>query len=405
MPGDPVVVTGLGVCTAVAKSAAEFRDVLRGGAPAHALEGAVRICGFDFAGRLSALGLAAGAAAAAQRAGRRAPLTVQLSICAALEAVNQAGLLPGRSYAPEEVSLVVAGHNLTPRDSYEAVERYKSGLEFVPASHALHSMDSDQIGVLSETLGIRGEGFTTGAASASGNAGLIQGLRLVASGRTRACVVVGAMTDLSPLELHSLRNGGAMAWDGPCRPFDRDRTGFIYAQGSAALVLESAAGASERAQPPLGRLRGGAQCLDANRSSNPSPPGEARAMTNALADAGVRADEVDYVNTHGTGSIAGDQAEYDAIREVFGARFPRVWLNATKAIAGHCLSAAGVVEAAAVLIQMNGGFLHRTPGLEHAIGSEGRFVGPETIDAPVRLALSNSFGFGGINTSLVIERI
>ena len=127
-------------------------------------------------------------------------------------------------------------------------------------------------------------------------------------------------------------------------------------------------------------------------------------MRMAMADAGVELEAIDYVNAHGTGSLIGDQVEYDAMREVFGRRFPEVWLNSTKAITGHCLAAAGVIEAAATLIQMNEGFLHATCGLEYPIGDDGRFVGPRTVTADCRVALSNGFAFGGINTALVIER-
>jgi len=400
---EHVVVTGMGVCTAAGIGVDAFSQALRHGTPAIAKDWVFGIPDFDVAARLKALDLSERIRLRANQAVRRSPLSLQMSICAALEAWIQAGL-SAKLCRAEDISLIVAGQNLNLNHAYNLAHEYRDRLDFAPPSHALQFMDTDQVGAISDMLDIKGEGFTVGAASASGNAALIQGMRQIRNGAARICVVIGAMMDLSPLELHSLANTGAMSTDGLCRPFDRDRHGFVYAQGSACLILEAADSARDQAQPVLGSLRGGAQCLDANRSSDPSQAGEVRAMRMALADAGIAAEEVDYVNTHGTGSVLGDQVEYDALKEVFGHHLPQVWLNATKAITGHCLTAAGVLEAAATLIQMNEGFLHATDGLEHALDDKGRFTGQKAVQADCRIALSNGFAFGGINTSVVIER-
>jgi malonyl-ACP decarboxylase len=395
--GGEVVITGIGVCTAIGAGVEAFAEALRRGDCVASSGGAPRISDFEFASdRVSPR---------TRQAARRAPLSTQVSLAVALEAWQHACLFDDSPYAPEDAGLIVAGQNLSLNYAYELAARYRDRLDYVPASHAVNFMDTSQVGFISEALDIRGEGFTIGGASASGNTGLIAGLRQVASGHSAVCAVVGAMTELSPLEIQSLSTVGAMALDGVCRPFDRDRSGFVYAQGSACLILENAKGARRRGQPILGILRGGAQCLDANRSTDPSPEGEVRVMQNALADAGVAPSDIDYVNTHGTASAVGDPIEFDALREVFGAHFPDVWLNSTKALTGHCLTAAGVVEAAATLIQMNDGFLHPTCGLEHPLGEGGRFVGPASVEAKCRFALSNGFGFGGINTAIVIERV
>ncbi|HEX4019706.1 MAG TPA: beta-ketoacyl synthase N-terminal-like domain-containing protein [Acidobacteriaceae bacterium] len=412
MPSAPcnedVVVTGIGITTALGIGVDAFTRALRLGDPASPPShsgGLLLIRDFNLLAFWNSLHLAKDVSPSVRQAARRAPLSLQLSLAVALEAWQNAGLFHDAFYAPEQAALIVAGHNLNLRTSYELAEKYCSRLDYLPASHALHFMDTDQVGFLSEALGIRGEGFTVGGASASGNSGLIQGLRQITCRNAQVCAVVGAMTDLSPLEIHSFTAAGAMAPDGVCRPFDRDRRGFVYGQGAACLILETAAGARSRCRKPLGILRGGAQCLEANRSAEPSPEGEARAMRMAMTYAGVLPSEVDYVNTHGTASVLGDQVEFDALSNVFGDHFPNVWLNSTKALTGHCLTAAGALEAVATLIQMNGGFLHPTAGLENPLAAGGRFVGPTAIDATPRIALSNSFGFGGINTSVVIEHI
>jgi malonyl-ACP decarboxylase len=401
---ERVVVTGIGVCTAAARGLDDFARLLIDGRPPAGGAGAFRMTNRDFPRLLDDLGLPGAIAERARASARRAPFSLQLSVATAAEAWYQAGLDQKHGYAPEAISLIVAGANMNLDYAWELAEAYRSRLEFVPPSHALHYMDTDQVGAISETFGIRGEGFTIGGASASGNVGLLQGLRLLRAGQSEVCLVAGAMTDLSPLELSSFQNTGAMSPDGICRPFDRNRTGFVYGHGSAALVLETERGAVSRGRPFLGILLGGAACLDGNRSSDPSCEGEARVMRAALTDAGVDVGAVDYVNAHGTGSVLGDAVECEAIRNVFGERFPKVWLNSTKGITGHCLTAAGIVEAVAVLIQLTRGFLHPNAGLVDPIDADARFVTAESQTVGCRTALSNGFGFGGINTALVFER-
>ncbi len=398
-----VAVTGIGVVTPVGTGVEAFTRALRHSVRGVVSDGVMRLPTVDPIAQLEAVGASRDLVAGAGRVLRRAPTPVLVSACAAVEAWQHAGLLDASPYAAEDISLVVAGSNLNQRGTWEMAAKYASQLDFVPPSHGLHFMDTDHVAVISELLNVRGEGVTIGGASASGNVGLLHGMRLVADGRARACIVVGAMTDLSPLEWHSLLNMGAMAADGECRPFDRARRGFVYGQSSACLILERADEARARQQPVYAVIRGAAQCLDANRSSDPRREGEVRAMRLALADAGVDAADVDYVNTHGTGSVVGDAVEAEALAEVFGGRLPDVWLNATKALTGHGLTSAGVVEAAAVVLQMAGGFLHGNPNLDHPI-VPGRWVPAVGSQTACRLALSNSFGFGGINTAVVIER-
>jgi malonyl-ACP decarboxylase len=139
--------------------------------------------------------------------------------------------------------------------------------------------------------------------------------------------------------------------------------------------------------------------LDGHRGTEPSTAGEARAMREALAQAGIEPDEVDLVSTHGTSSPLGDRAEASALREVFGAARP--WLNATKAFTGHCLSSAGVVQAVAAVLQLQGGYVHANPALRRPLDPSLAWVGTSARGGALRVAMSNSFGFGGINTSQV----
>ena len=166
-------------------------------------------------------------------------------------------------------------------------------------------------------------------------------------------------------------------------------------------MLESADSARRRGTAAWAAVAGYALRLDGNSQADPDAAGEAAVMTEALRRAGVTAGQVDYVNAHGTGSRLGDDTEVAALRTVLGDDFGRPWLNSTKGLTGHCLSAAGVVEAVATLIQLRQGFVHPNANLARPIDTAARFAGPLPEQARLRVALSNGFGFGGINTSVV----
>jgi malonyl-ACP decarboxylase len=341
----------------------------------------------------------------ARRLGRRASLPVQTAIGAALEAWSHARL---ETYAADRVGLVIGGSNLSQGESSKAHARHLKSPDFVNPKFAVEFMDTNYLGVLSEVFGTTGEGFTVGGASASGNVALIKASDMILSGRCDACVVVGPMADLSDVELQAFHNSGALAKKyaaqpaKACRPFDREHDGFVYGQASACIVLEASEAASSRNAPVLARLLGGAIHLDGNASTNPNVLGEVAAMRDALARAGMEPDEVDYVNAHGSSSPLGDDTEVSALKELFGSQVAKLVINSTKGLTGHCLWSAGLVEAIATVAQMRGGFIHANANLENPVDSDCRFAGPKTSRASVRRAMSNSFGFGGINSSIVL---
>jgi malonyl-ACP decarboxylase len=374
------VVTGIGVVCGLGATAKAFADGLTAGRSAVAEQPgddkpryAARITNFPYAGR--------------------SPRPVQVAVAAAREAWESADLA-ARPLPPERVAVVVGGANLTGAALRAAA---RTDPAYVPPRLALHMQDTDHVATISQALGLKGEGFTVGGASASGNVAIISGARLIESGAADACLVVGAMADPSPVEVRAYANVGALSWSAPSVPFDRSHRGFVWGEGAACLVLERA---GARRVPPLARLAGYAQCLDGNSLAAPSEDGEVRVMTRAVERASATPDEIGYVSTHGTGAPLGDVTELRALRKVFGAGSP--WLNATKALTGHCLSAAGVVEAVATVIQLRDGFLHASPGLRDPVAPGGRFTGERAEPVRIGLALSNSFGFGGINTCVVL---
>lgn len=415
----PVVITGLGVVTAAGQGIDEFSAALKAGrsgirpvstTTGLPLNSGALLTDFDVEAGLAKIGDMPDALHYRARAiTRRAPLPIQTSVVAAVEAWHQAQLTTNTVEA-SRISLVVAGQNLNQRYGYDLQQQYHDTLDYLPPRYGVHFLDTDQVGMVSELFEIHGEGLTVGGASASGNVGLIQGCRLIQWGMAEVCVVIGAMIDLSPLEVQAFQSLGALGGktiseaEKTCRPFDQAREGFIYGQGSGCLILESETSAQRRGVRLWAKLAGGSLTLDGNRLTNPNATGEARAMRQALQAARVSPAEVGYINSHGTASVLGDEAEIAAIKDVFGDTVSHVWLNSTKSLIGHCLTAAGTIEAIATIIQMNGGFLHPNLNLDHPLDEMCRFVGSTSQPAAIDIAMSNSFGFGGINSSIVLRR-
>ncbi|UJF34770.1 beta-ketoacyl synthase N-terminal-like domain-containing protein [Paenibacillus hexagrammi] len=308
--------------------------------------------------------------------------------------------------------IVVSGSNLSQNYAYSLFKKFDEAPEYLTPSYALHFMDTDHVGTISDICNIKGEGFNVGGASASGNVAIIKAMQMIQLGLADLCLVSGTLADLSPLELMSFSNLGAMGGKSfgsepgqACRPFDKKHEGFIYGQAAACLILESRQSAEKRGVKPLAELLSGALVLDGNRLSDPNEDGEVRAMEQALRQAGLSPGDIDYINAHGTSTPTGDMTEIRAIKRLFKERIGEIWMNSTKSLTGHCLYSAGIVEALAAIVQMKEGFVHPNLNLEEPIDQECRFSRGNTVKANLKTALSNSFGFGGINTSIVLRGI
>ncbi|PKW18144.1 beta-ketoacyl synthase N-terminal-like domain-containing protein [Saccharopolyspora spinosa] len=324
----------------------------------------------------------------------RAALPAKTAACVAVAATRMAGWSEAEC---DEAGLLVAGNNLAMAYQAEAHSHYLHGR--FRAGHIVNYLDTDAVGTVSQTLGIRGEGWNVGAASASGAVAVVQAARLIEQGEVKRCLVVAPAVELSPMETASFTVAGAMAGDSTdfCRPFDRERCGFVFGQTAAAVTLERADLTVDRA---LAHIVGYGQRLDGYRGSEPHADGQVAAMRTALARADVIPAEIDLVSAHATGSKRGDPTEAAALAEVFEESQPVI--NATKAITGHALSAAGMLSLIAVIQQMRRGFVHGNPLLQNPIGPPLAHVGPDKVDANIRLSLCNSFAFSGINASLLV---
>jgi malonyl-ACP decarboxylase len=338
----------------------------------------------------------------AQRVLRGAPIASQVAAEVTLEALDQAGLL---TTGTSNLALIVAGNNIHQNSIQNGYRRFLEQPDYLNPRYAVNFVDTGVVAVLSELFGLNGPGFTIGGSAASGNVAMYQAAQLLRAGAASVCLCVGPLADFGELERRAFVNLGVLNDEAGacCRPFDQRSAGMTFGHGSAALVLETLDHAEQRNATILAELSGVSLTLDGRQGAEPDVIGEARAMRLALADARLEPSAIDTLNAHGTGTPSGDQAECAAIREVFGAH-GRPVINASKALFGHCFFATGLLEATAVVLQIQYGFLHPNPFLEQPIVPDLRFVGPVAEPATIHHALSNAFSFGGINSSVVISR-
>lgn len=189
------------------------------------------------------------------------------------------------------------------------------------------------------------------------------------------------------------------------RPWDRERDGFVLSDGAGVLVLEELEHARKRGAEIYGEVIGFGMSDDAHHITAPSGTGAQKAMRNAIRDAGLEPEDIDYINAHGTSTQIGDVAEVDAVKAVFGDHAHKLAMSSTKSMTGHLLGAAGAVEAIFSILAIREGVLPPTINLDNPDeGCDLDFVANESRQADVRVALSNSFGFGGTNGTLIFRR-
>lgn len=333
---------------------------------------------------------------------RTASFSAQVVLATINEAWNDAQL---DKVNPERIGLIIGGSNFQQRELVQTYNSYQDRLSFLRPTYGMSFMDTDVCGLCTEVFNIRGFAYTLGAASASGQFAVIQAIQSVLSGEVDACIAVGALMDISYWECHALRSLGAMGSykfanrpDLACRPFDKAHDGFIYGENCGAIVVERAEMA--RKSDPYGRVAGWGLAMDANRNTNPSFEGEIKVIHQAMCRAGISAKDIDYVNPHGTGSVIGDEIELQALKSF---SLNHAYINTTKSITGHGLTAAGNIELIATLLQMQMSRLHPSRNLDDPIEQDFNWVKQNSVSHQIRCALKLSFGFGGVNTAICIS--
>lgn len=258
---------------------------------------------------------------------------------------------------------------------------------------------------VSMDLGLKGEAYTVASACASANHAIGQAFRMIRAGEADVVLTGGAEAALNPGAIKAWQALRVMS-DDACRPFSANRSGMVLGEGAAILVLEDYDRARGRGATIYGLLAGYGASSDAGELTSPSVEGAGRAIAAALRSARLDTEDVDYINAHGTGTMANDATETKAIRSVFGQAADRLLISSSKSVLGHCLGAAGALEALASLLALRDGIAPPTAGWQQADPDCDLDVVPNTARrAGLRAVLSNSFAFGGLNSALAFTRV
>ncbi|PDO11206.1 MAG: beta-ketoacyl-[acyl-carrier-protein] synthase II [Candidatus Reconcilbacillus cellulovorans] len=407
-----VVVTGMGVVTSLGRDLETFWNNLCAG-----VSGVSRIESFD----ASSLPTQIAAeikdfdpeAFMDRKEVRRTDRFVQFAVAAAKLALEDAGLRIGDNADPERVGVVI-GSGIGGLATWE--EQHLALLEkgprkvspfFIPMMIA--NMASGQVSIMT---GAKGPNTAPVTACATGTHAVGDSFRLIQRGEADCMIAGGSEAAIRPIGMAGFCAARAMSTrneepEKASRPFDADRDGFVMGEGAGVLILESLEHALGRGARIYAELVGYGMSADAHHVTEPSPGGEgaARCMRRALEDAGVRPEDVGYINAHGTSTPVGDIAETQAIKRVFGEHAYRLAVSSTKSMTGHLLGAAGAVEAIITCLTLYRGVIPPTINLDRPDPAcDLDYVPHRARAADLRVAMSNSFGFGGHNATVVFRR-
>ena len=325
----------------------------------------------------------------------------QFALIAAREAVTESGLP-----IVSEKTGIVTGTAIGGQSSqdHEFQSLYAQGATRIHPLTIPRTMSNAATSAIAREFGIGGPCYTVSTACASATHAIGQAFWMVRNGVVDAAIADGAE---APFSLGFLKAWEAMRIVAPdtCRPFSRDRKGLILGEGAGMLVLEPLENAQARGAHICGEIAGFGMSSDAHHLTQPLAEGAARAMRAALQDAGVRTEAIGYINAHGTGTLANDATESQAIHQVFGAHAAALPVSSTKSMHGHALGAAGALEAAATLLALHEDLLPPTANFTEAAADCDLGVIPNVARrVAVEWALSNSFAFGGLNAVLVLRK-
>ncbi len=398
-----IVVTGMGAVTPLGLTAAEFQQAIfadiTGIGPMAADDPAAKGLAFKETGRVRGFDPEAHLTPQQIALSERGS---QMGLVAAQEALQQSGLigtLPGEDIAAV-IGCSTGGRSV---EEPETAKLYTKGTRVHPFT-VPRVMASSGTSLISMQHGITGPAYAVSTACSSATHAIGQALHLIRSGAVTAAVCGGHE---APLTWGFLRAWDSLRVVSPtrCRPFAADRDGMTIAEGAAMLVLETEEHALARGAQIYAEVAGFGMSADAHHITQASTDGPARAMRLALRDAGASANGVGYINAHGTGTLVNDRTEAAAIHAVFGDRGSCVPVSSTKAQHGHAMGASGAMEALATIFSLQMQMLPSTAGMttvDSALQID-VITGPAR-PAPVTLALSNSFAFGGLNAVLALRR-
>ncbi len=399
-----VVITGMGVISALGRDQHEFWRALESGTPAIDVissvdpaqlrfKNAAEVCGYDAASEFPSKELAF------------LDRFAQFALTSAHEAVTQAGV--AWTEEVREQGAIVTGSCMGGRGAEEAGywELFHHNRTRVHPLTIPLSMSNAGASHISMRYGMHGPAYTVSTACSSSAHAIGQAFWMVRSGMAPMAIAGGSE---APIFL-----GGLKAWEAmrviskdTCRPFSADRSGLILGEGGAMLVLEPLEAAIARGVRPLAEIVGFGMSSDASHITQPSPEGAERAMRNAIRDSGLAPEQFGYINAHGTATLANDRSETAGIRATFGSHADRLAVSSTKSMHGHALGAAGALEAIASVLSLRHGVLPPTANFTTSDPECDLDVIPNVARTlQVEACLSNSFAFGGLNAVLAFKKI
>lgn len=344
---------------------------------------------------------------------RRMERFVQFALIASKMAIQDSGL--DLSMENTEDIGVIMGSGMGSMDRTEKEYRtlFTQGSSRVSPTYLATSIPNTAASQISITLGLRGYSGTTIVACAAGTQAIGEAYYYLQRGDVQVMLAGGSEANITPLYLGAFCNMKALSTrnedpTGACRPFDRNRDGFVIAEGAGVVVLETLDHALKRDARIYAEIAGFGASSDGYHLTAPDPAagGMQRSMRRALADAQINVEEIGYINAHGTSTRLNDALESYAIKKVFGTSAYTIPISSTKSMTGHALAAAGAIELIATLIAMEENFIPPTINYLCADPECDLDYVPNTArEARIRIALSNSFGFGGQNASIILRKI
>jgi 3-oxoacyl-[acyl-carrier-protein] synthase-1 len=402
-----VVITGMGIYSCIGKNLDEVRDSLYKGRSGIILDPVRKEYGYrsgltgfvdkpELKGKLD------------RRARIMLPEQGEYAYLATIEALQNAGI--DEAFISENEIGILYGNDSSGKAVIEAndIIREKKDTTLVGSGAVFQTMNSTVTMNLATIFKLRGINFTISAACASGSHAIGLGYHFIKSGLQERIICGGAqevnhlsMGTFDALSAFSIRENDPLR---ASRPFDRDRDGLIPSGGAATVILESLESAQKRGAKILGEVIGYGFSSNGGHISNPTVDGPVRSLNMAMRDAGILAADVDYINAHATSTPAGDAAEARAIDEVFGQHKPLV--SSTKSMTGHECWMAGASEIVYSVLMMQNSFVAPNINFENPDEDSAKLnIAKSAIEKDIVVFLSNSFGFGGTNSSLIVRKL
>ena len=402
-----VVITGMGIYSCIGKNLDEVKDSLYQGKSGIVLDQERKEFGYrsgltGYVERPDLKGLLD------RRARVMLPEEGEYAYMSAIEALKNAKM--DQDYIDQHEVGIFYGNDSSAKSVIETndIVREKKDTMLVGSGSVFQTMNSTVTMNLATIFKLRGVNFTISAACASGSHSIGLGYHFIKSG-LQECVMCGGAQEINKYSMSSFDALSAFSLLEPTptkasRPFDRDRDGLVPSGGGATVILESLDSAIKRGAPILGEIVGYGFSSNGSHISNPTVDGPVRSLRMALKDAGMQAKDIDYINAHATSTPAGDASEAKAIHEVFGSTAP--YVSSTKSMTGHECWMAGASEVIYSMLMMENGFMAPNINFENPDEDSAKLnIVKSAIEEDISVFLSNSFGFGGTNSSLIIKKL